>query len=149
MVTENTQSIINGLNRLLATYQVYYQNLRGFHWNIQGPRFFDLHAKFEELYNESAVNIDDIAERILALQGQPLHSFQHYLENSKIEAKTEVHDGETSVKTIIENLNAILEVELEILKEAANIDDEGTVTLISDMIKIQEKTRWMFRAWLK
>ena len=149
MGTENSNKIIDGLNTLLATYQVYYQNLRGFHWNIQGPRFFDLHTKFEELYDESAVNIDDIAERILALEGVPLHSFQQYLDTSKIEAKTNVHDGDTSVRTIIENLDSILGIEQEVLKMAANEDDEGTVTLVSDMIKIQEKTRWMFRAWLK
>ena len=149
MGTENSSKIIDGLNTLLATYQVYYQNLRGFHWNIQGPRFFDLHTKFEELYDESAVNIDDIAERILALEGVPLHSFQQYLDTSKIEPKTNVHDGDTSVRTIIENLDSILGIEQEVLKMAASEDDEGTVTLVSDMIKIQEKTRWMFRAWLK
>ena len=149
MSTEKGREIIEQLNKLLATYQVYYQNLRGFHWNIQGPRFFDLHTKFEELYDESAINIDDIAERILALDGVPFHSFQHYLESSAIEPKTNVHDGETSVKTIVENLDVILGIEQAVLKMAADEDDEGTVTLVSDMIKIQEKTRWMFKAWLK
>ena len=147
-IVANTR-IIKGLNELLATYQVYYQNLRGFHWNIQGPRFFDLHTKFEELYTESAVNIDDIAERILALDGIPLHSFSQYTETSRIKATTNVHDSETSVRTVIENLDAILGIMLEILKDASEEGDEGTVTLVSDMIKLQEKTRWMFKAWLK
>jgi len=149
MSTQRANEIRDRLNELLATYQVYYQNLRGFHWNIQGPRFFDLHTKFEELYDESAINIDDVAERILALDGVPLHSFKQYLEVSKITAKTDVHDGETSVKTVVENLDTILGLEQEVLKMAAEVNDEGTVTLISDMIKIQEKTKWMFKAWLK
>ena len=63
------------LNKLLADYEIFYQNLRGFHWNIKGREFFELHVKFEELYNEAFIKIDEIAERILTLEGIPMHTY--------------------------------------------------------------------------
>lgn len=149
-LTQNeNKAIADKLNTLLASYQLYYQNLRGFHWNITGPRFFDLHAKFEELYTEAAVNIDEIAERILTLDNTPLHSFKDYIDNSAITAVTQVNDAETSVKTVYENLLTLSKLGHEILKLAGEHEDEGTVTLISDMVTTQEKTTWMFKAYLK
>ncbi len=75
------------LNVLLADYQVYYQNLRGFHWNIQGNRFFSLHEKFEELYLSTAEVIDEIAERILTLGHVPLHTFNDYVATAHLKAQ--------------------------------------------------------------
>src|SRR6478736_2597194 len=72
------------LNVLLSNFQVYYQNLRGLHWNIRGKRFFDLHVKFEELYNDSQLKIDMIAERVLTLGGVPLHTFEDYMKENKL-----------------------------------------------------------------
>lgn len=68
-------NLVNSLNGLLANFQIYYQNLRGLHWNIKGKNFFELHVKFEEFYTDSHVKVDAIAERILTLQGKPLHTF--------------------------------------------------------------------------
>ena len=76
---KETEIVITELNILLSNFQIYYQNLRGLHWNIRGRRFFDLHLKFEELYNDSQLKIDLIAERILTLGGIPLHTFEDYL----------------------------------------------------------------------
>jgi starvation-inducible DNA-binding protein len=76
---DTTTEIASELNVLLANYQIYYQNLRGFHWNIQGRDFFELHVKFEELYNDGAIKIDEVAERILTIEATPLHSFTDYL----------------------------------------------------------------------
>ena len=67
------------LNQLLADYQLFYQNLRGFHWNIKGKEFFELHLKFEEFYDDAVIKIDEIAERILTLEGEPLHTFSDYV----------------------------------------------------------------------
>ena len=72
------------LNSLLANFQIYYQNLRGLHWNIKGKNFFDLHTKFEEFYTDSQIKIDEIAERILTLQGKPLHTFSDYIAHSNV-----------------------------------------------------------------
>lgn len=76
--SEKSQKVIELLNGLLANYQVYYQNVRGFHWNVRGNRFFVLHAKFEELYNDAVEKVDGNAERVLTLGGVPLHSYAAY-----------------------------------------------------------------------
>ena len=146
---DKAKEIAGQLNLLLSDLQIYYQNLRGFHWNIQGHEFFDLHKKFEELYTETAEHIDEIAERILALDETPFHSFEDYLVNATIKAKTRVHEAKEAVETISSNLGSLIGREKEILKQANSADDEGTATLVSDMIKLHEKHSWMFRAWLK
>ncbi len=140
---------IEKLNNLLADFQIYYQNLRGFHWNIQGREFFELHVKFEELYNDAALKVDEIAERILTVGGTPLHSVQDYLNTSSIEAVKNVHDGETSVKTIISNLETLVSKEREIKDVAGDSGDSGTEDQMSAFIEEQEKTLWMYKAWLK
>jgi starvation-inducible DNA-binding protein len=80
---EESELIVTELNNLLSNHQVYYQNLRGIHWNIRGKRFFDLHVKFEELYNDAQLKVDMVAERVLTLGGTPLHTFEDYIKNNK------------------------------------------------------------------
>ena len=147
--TVTTQQIATALNSLLANYQIHYQNLRGFHWNIQGPQFFDLHAKFEELYTESAEHIDEVAERILALDQRPLHTFQAYLNEAEIKVYQDVHDAQTSVRAIVEGLQVLVQIEKHILQLASAAEDEGTASLVSDLIKGHEKNIWMFKAYLQ
>lgn len=146
---KNRTELTANLNQLLADYQVYYQNLRGFHWNIQGKNFFELHLKFEELYLDSAVKIDDVAERILTIGGTPLHSFADYAANSNINAATNVHNGEQAVKSIVNNLSQILDSERKIKEDAEKLNDSGTADMVSAFIEEQEKTLWMYNAWLK
>ena len=76
--TKKATKLASSLNDLLANFQVYYQNLRGIHWNIKGKDFFNLHAKFEELYDDANMKVDEIAERILTLGETPLHTFEDY-----------------------------------------------------------------------
>lgn len=141
--------IIEKLNELLSDFQIYYQNLRGFHWNIQGKEFFELHVKFEELYTDTAMKIDEIAERILTIGGVPLHSFDDYLATARIKSVKNVHDGETSVTTIVQNLTHILDQEKELKSLAGESGDSGTEDQMSALIEAQEKTLWMYKAWLK
>ena len=82
--TEKALILANRLNELLADYQLFYQNLRGLHWNIKGRKFFELHLKFEEYYDNAVIKVDEIAERILTLEGEPLHTFTDYLKISEI-----------------------------------------------------------------
>jgi starvation-inducible DNA-binding protein len=140
---------IETLNKLLANYQMHYQNLRGLHWNIKGPQFFELHAKFEELYTTSAQDIDDLAERILALEGHPLHTYSDYMDQAKINVVKDVSESEAAVRTVISDLNEIMSVEEEALSAATENHDEGTADMITGMIKEHEKTLWMFRSYLK
>jgi len=137
------------LNILLANFQVYYQNLRGLHWNIRGKRFFDLHVKFEELYNDSQLKIDLIAERILTLGGTPLHTFEDYIKNNKLFVGKDISNDETAVNLIVSSLTQLLKIERVILKQSDEANDEGTKSMMSDFIKEQEKTIWMMKAWLE
>ncbi|MFY0627848.1 MAG: DNA starvation/stationary phase protection protein [Reichenbachiella sp.] len=140
---------VEKLNGLLADFQIFYQNLRGFHWNIQGRNFFELHVKFEELYTDAAVKIDEIAERILTIGGTPIHTFQDYLDTSEIAPVNNVHDGETAVKTIVSNLQHIIEKENAIKEQSGENGDGGTEDQMSAFIEEQEKVLWMYNAWLK
>lgn len=135
------------LNILLANFQIYYQNLRGLHWNIRGKRFFDLHLKFEELYNDSQIKIDLIAERILTLDSVPLHTFEDYIKNNKLEIGKNIHNDEKAIEIIVSSLSKLLVIERVILKKSGEIEDEGTNSMMSDFIAEQEKTIWMLKAW--
>ncbi len=141
-------TIENGLNQLLATYQVYYQNLRNFHWNVKGSLFFELHAKFEELYDDAVLKIDEVAERVLTIDERPLSSFSEYLENSKVSEAKLVTDSTVMVRTVKENLEVLVALENEVLGLANEAGDEGTITLLTDYITQQEKVLWMLKAYL-
>lgn len=146
---KETEEIANDLNILLSSFQVYYQNLRGIHWNIRGKRFFDLHVKFEELYNDAQLKIDSIAERVLTIGGKPLHTFQDYVENNKIKVGKNISVDEEAVHLIVTSLSELLKIERGILNKTDEANDEGTNSLMSDFIKEQEKTIWMMQAWLE
>lgn len=146
---EASQSIVNELNVLLSNYQVYYQNLRGVHWNIKGKRVFDLHLKFEELYNDSQLKIDLIAERVLTLGGVPLHTFEDYLENSTITIGKNIFKDEKAIHLIVNSLSHLLIIERTVFNAATAINDEGTSSMLSDFIGEQEKTIWMMQSWLE
>lgn len=137
------------LNALLADYQMFYQNLRGLHWNIKGKEFFELHLKFEELYNDAVIKVDEIAERILTLEGEPLHTFTDYIKNSEITEERGVTDGVAGVQIVVANYSVLILKERAILTVAAEADDEGTVSLMSDYISQTEKTLWMLNSYLK
>jgi starvation-inducible DNA-binding protein len=137
------------LNILLANFQMYYQNLRGLHWNIRGRRFFDLHLKFEELYNDSQIKIDLIAERVLTLGGRPLHTFEDYIKFKVLTVGKNISNDETGIQLIVNSLLQLLKLEREVLEKASQINDEGTTSMMSDFIVEQEKTIWMMKAWLE
>ncbi|MBC5775527.1 DNA starvation/stationary phase protection protein [Pontibacter sp. KCTC 32443] len=145
---EDSQQIADKLNELLANYHLYYQNLRGFHWNIKGVNFFQLHSKFEELYNTALVRIDAIAERILTIGQQPLHTFSDYVRVSSIQEAANLSTDKETVTATHQNLTVILSLEREIMSLAAETGDEGTVGLISEDINEIEKTLWMLNAFL-
>ncbi|MFA5803732.1 MAG: Dps family protein [Melioribacteraceae bacterium] len=136
------------LNQLLAEYQVFYMNVRGFHWNIKGDKFFELHLKFEELYNDLILKIDEIAERILTLGHTPVHSYSEYLKAASIQEKMLITNGTQAVNSILEAFQVILINQRELLLLSADANDEGTNSLMSDYIKQQEKLVWMYSAYL-
>jgi len=142
-----SQATATELNDLLSNYQLHYMNLRGFHWNIKGKKFFELHLKFEELYNDALIKVDEIAERVLTLSTTPLHTYNQYLKISEIKSAENVTDGEIAINSILESLKILLHKERTILSIAADANDEGTVALMSDYIVQQEKLVWMLSAY--
>ena len=145
---EKSKALSKDLNMLLANFQTYYQNLRGIHWNIKGKSFFDLHVKFEELYNDANIKVDEIAERILTLGEVPLHTFDDYLKNSNVPIGKNVTKDEEAIKLIIDSIKELLMIERKLLADSDAADDEGTNSMMSDFISEQEKTVWMMKAWL-
>lgn len=143
-----TEKVANQLNHLLANYQNYYQNLRGVHWNIKGKRFFELHVKFEELYNIANTQIDEIAERILTLGHTPFHTLEDYVKNSSVSIGKNISNDNDTVRLIIQNLSELLKIERELLESTDQAEDEGSNSLISGFITEQEKTIWMLTAYL-
>jgi starvation-inducible DNA-binding protein len=140
--------LVNKLNQLLADYKFFYQNIHGFHWNIKGEKFFELHIKFEELYNNLFLKIDQIAERILALEGQPLHSYESYAKINQIKSKENVSDPIEAVNSLLEGMKILLIQEREILNFSAEAGDEGTNALMGAYIAEQEKLVWMYKSFL-
>ncbi len=140
--------LIEKLNILLSDYQAFYQNTRGFHWNIKGEKFFELHLTFEELYNDLQLKIDEVAERILTLGGVPIHSFSDYLGNTRSKVAGNIHDAAASVQSILDSLKGLLVLEREILGISAEAGDEGTNAQMSDYIREQEKLVWMYSSFL-
>ena len=136
------------LNTLLANYSIFYQNTRGYHWNIKGEKFFELHLKFEELYNDLFIKIDEVAERILTLGFSPRHRYSDYKKESKITESSEVSDGIKAVKEIIESFKIIIMIQRDLLNLSVEADDEGTNALMSDYIRAQEKLVWMYSAFV-
>lgn len=145
--SESVKPVINSLHQLLADYQVFYTNLRGFHWNIKGPYFFQLHGKFEELYNNIAEKCDEIAERILMLGGVPSSRFSDYLKVSKIEELGVVSDGNQALDYILEKYGYFIGEERRLLHTASEAGDEATVAILSDYLREQEKLVWMLTAY--
>ncbi len=145
---ERSVALAKELNVLLANFQRYYQNLRGIHWNIRGKSFFDLHVKFEELYNDANLKVDAIAERILTLGGIPYHTFEDYEENSVVPVGKNISQDEEAIRLIVGSLKELLILERQILNSSDEAGDEGTNAMMSDFITEQEKTVWMMKAWL-
>ena len=146
---EKSKVLAEKLNELLADYSIFYQNIRGYHWNIKGDKFFELHDKFQELYEDLFLKIDQVAERIRTLGHTPAHQYSVYLKESKVKESTEVSDGVKDVKDTLESLKIIIILQRELLDLSAEAEDEGTNALMSDYIREQEKLVWMYSAYLK
>lgn len=149
MNEEKVLPVVIELNTLLAEYHVYYQKLRNFHWNILGRNFFDLHEKFEELYEDARTKIDEIAERILTLRYHPLSNFSDYLKAAKIQESDSNKEDHEMVTEILEAHGHLLKQMAKVVREAEKVEDEGTIDLIGAYIRELEKTSWMLDAWNK
>jgi starvation-inducible DNA-binding protein len=146
--TKKSAALAEKLNVLLANYSLFYQNTRGYHWNIKGEKFFELHLKFEELYNDLLLKIDEVAERILTLGYAPNHRYSDYTKISQIQESQQVSDGMKAVEDILNSFKIIIPLQRELLQLTNDSGDEGTNALMSDYIRAQEKLVWMYSAFL-
>jgi starvation-inducible DNA-binding protein len=149
IMEKQKEQVVESLNQLLINYQVHYQNLRLFHWNVKGPFFFVLHAKFEELYLDAALKVDEIAERILALEGTPKGSLKNILKHAQIESYDEVINAENMVEAIVSANTILINNVEELLKIAAEANDEGTLDIFTSYIQLLQKENWMLKSFLK
>jgi len=143
------ESVASHLNKLLASYNIYYQNLRSFHWHVQGSNFFDLHHLFEDYYNSAKLTIDEIAERILTIGHKPDGSLHTYLDKTKIKESDDLLTDREMAKQVLENQSELIKNMRTVIKEASKVEDEGTIDLIGGMLSAIEKKAWLLYSWQK
>lgn len=140
------QQIAEGLNLLLADSYTLYLQTHNFHWNVEGPQFRELHLMFEEHYNELAIAVDDIAERIRTLGFAAPGTYKAFAKLSSIEEIDGVPEAGQMVDILTTGHERVVKTCRAVLKHAQAADDESTAALVSDRMRIHEKTAWMLRA---
>ena len=147
--TKHREQVARGLKHLLADSYTLYLQTHNFHWNVTGPQFRDLHLLFEEHYNELAVAVDDIAERIRTLGVPAPGTYREFAQLSHIEEVDGVPTARQMVEILVASHEQVVRTCRDVLKKAQDAGDESSVALISDRMRIHEKTAWMLRALLE
>jgi starvation-inducible DNA-binding protein len=142
-------SVAGSLNTLLADTTVFYQKLRHYHWNVEGHKFFELHLKFEEVYNKWVVFIDEIAERIIALDTVPLHTLAAMLEHARLGEDEEIPEATEMVNRTIADLLALRDSIDGTIGLAEESGDRTTVNILDAIRDGLEADLWMLKTWLK
>ncbi|GAB2978791.1 Dps family protein [Mucilaginibacter puniceus] len=141
--------VVDHLNDLLANYHIHYQKLRGCHWNVKGQNFFTLHIKFEELYNNAVLTIDELAERVLTLGKPPISTFADYIKVSKIKEINTIGLKDTAmVKALIDDMATLISLERDIMEISEEAGDDGTNDMINKFMQFKEKNTWMLRSFI-
>lgn len=143
--TDRTK-IAEGLKHLLADSYTLYLQTHNFHWNVTGPRFRELHLMFEEHYTELALAVDEIAERIRTLDVAAPGTYKEFVKLSSIKEVDGVPKDSDMVDLLTKGHEAVVKTCRDVLKLAQNADDESTAALVSDRMRLHEKTAWMLRA---
>jgi len=144
---DELEKVVETLNTLLSNYQIYYQNLRNFHWNIKGENFFELHAQFELLYDDARLKIDEIAERILTLRYTPMSRLSEYMKNASINEAAITSDDREMVHVILNNHKELIQNLRAVISTAGKAEDEGTIDMAGSFLENLEKKSWMLDAW--
>lgn len=146
---KDRELVAEGLKRLLADSYTLYLQTHNFHWNVTGPQFRELHLMFEEHYTELATAVDEIAERIRTLGVAAPGTYKALAELSSINEVEGVPAAEEMVKLLTQGHEKVVKTCREVLKLSQDADDESSSAVISDRMRIHEKTAWMLRATLK
>lgn len=142
------QALQETINRQIASWTVLYEKLHNYHWFVKGPQFFTLHAKFEELYDEAAATIDELAERLLAVGGTPIGTLKQCLEASAVQEAQGGETAEQMVKQLIDDFDVL---RADLGKGIAQANEEGddvTADMFTTLAGQLDKHMWMLRAFL-
>ncbi|MBN1121215.1 MAG: DNA starvation/stationary phase protection protein [Anaerolineae bacterium] len=142
-----SDKMVKELNGLVADFTVFYQKMRHYHWNVKGKQFFQLHALFEGIYDEVNEVIDELAERVVALGGTPLHTLAMVMDEASISEDSEIPDGVKMVKRTaadLETLSSALDNAIEVAEAEG---DRTTVNLLDGMRDGLQGRLWMIKAW--
>lgn len=139
-------AVADGLKRLLADSYTLYLQTHNFHWNVTGPQFRELHLMFEEHYTELATAVDDIAERIRTLGVYAPGTYKAFAKLSAIKEVEEIPEASEMVKLLTQGHEQVVKTCRKALKLAQDAEDESSAALISDRMRVHEKTAWMLRA---
>ncbi|MGE7217722.1 Dps family protein [Priestia koreensis] len=141
----NTQHL---LNQQIANWSLLNTKLHRFHWYVKGPHFFTLHEKFEAFYNEAGTIIDDLAERLLSIGGQPIATMKEHLEQATLSETNHEQTAEDMVRTLVNDYSLIIEEAKQLIEVAGNEDDEATADFFVGMVKDLQQRTWMLNAFL-
>ena len=144
---KNVENVVVALQNLLADFQVYYTNLRGFHWEIKGRGFFVLHEKFESMYDDAAAKVDEIAERILTLGGTPENKYSGYLKVARIPEVSGVSSSKEAVDNVLNTYKHFIAEERKLIGLAEEANDVVTADMLTGYLKEQGKMVWMLVAF--
>ncbi len=145
---EDRAAIAEGLSRLLADTYTLYLKTHNFHWNVTGPMFNTLHLMFEGQYNELALAVDGIAERIRALGFPAPGTYAAYARLSSIKEEEGVPDAEEMIRQLVQGQEAVVRTARSIFPLADKVADEPTADLLTQRMQVHEKTAWMLRSLL-
>jgi len=143
---QDRKEIADGLSRLLADTYTLYLKTHNFHWNVTGPMFNTLHLMFEQQYNELALAVDEIAERIRALGEAAPGSYQQYAALSSIDEETGVPAAEDMIKQLVAGQESVARTARSVFPAADKASDEPTADLLTQRMQVHEKTAWMLRS---
>jgi len=146
--SDNSRTTVVILNELLANYQIYYQRLRHCHWLVRGDQFFTLHVKFEEMYTDAQLKIDEVAERILTLGGEPLSTFEGYLGTAVLKEDLALRESRAMVEALLADSHTLLGLERSAVAIANERNDDGTADMLTTFIREKEKNNWMLASYL-
>lgn len=144
----NNQKLIDFLNQLLANYFVMYVKLHRYHWYVQGKHFFQLHEKFGEMYQMFANDLDELAERILIIDGRPFATMEKFVKTTTLIEANADNTEEEMINQLIKDFKQIIaEISKEGMNQASRVNDEPTIDLLVAFQRQLETHIWMLNAY--
>ncbi len=146
---KDRKAIAAGLSKVLADSYTLYLKTHNYHWNVTGPLFNTLHLMFEQQYTELATAVDEIAERIRALDVFAPGSYKAFAKLTEIKEETDVPDAEEMIRQLVIGQETVVRTARTVFALADKAHDEPTADLLTQRMQIHEKNAWMLRSMLE